>query len=109
MDTETVERVTETLVTTAEEVGYTLSEVIIFGSRTRDDYRPESDVDVLLVSPDFEGMPSYKRPKLFYRHWDYDELPDPEFICLTPAEFEERKAKRPHIVRTAVEEGVVVA
>lgn len=109
MDTETIERVTETLVETAERVGYTLDEVVIFGSRARDDYRPESDVDVLLVSPDFEGVAAYKRPKLFYRHWDYDELPDPEFVCLTPEEFEERKQKRPHIVRTAVEEGVTVA
>jgi predicted nucleotidyltransferase len=26
----------------------------VFGSRARDDYRPESDVDALVVSPDFE-------------------------------------------------------
>ena len=107
MDTETIERVTETLLETAERIDVTLEGVIVFGSRAREDYRPESDVDVLLVSPDFEGVSAYKRPKLFYRYWDYDELPDPEFVCLTPEEFEERK--RPHIVRTAVEEGVVVA
>lgn len=109
MDTKTIGQVTENLATTADRVGYTLEEVIVFGSRARDDYRPESDVDVLVVSPDFEGMKPYKRPKLFYRGWDYDELPDPEFICLTPAEFEERKQLRPHIVRTAVTEGVSVA
>lgn len=108
MDTETIGRVTETLRSTADRVGYTLADVIVFGSRARDDYRPESDVDVLIVSPDFEGVPAYKRPKLFYRHWDYDELPDPEFICLTPAEFEERRTKHPHIVSTAVEEGFSV-
>lgn len=109
MDTETIERVRENLVATAERVGYALEEVIAFGSRARDDYQVESDVDVLVVSPDFEGMKAYKRPKLFYRGWDYETLPDPEFICLRPAEFEDRRTKQPHIVRTAVEEGVSVA
>lgn len=74
-----------------------------------DSNREGSDIDILMVSSDFEGMAYYKRPKLFYRHWEYDELPDPEFICLTPAQFEERKTKQPHIVRTAVNEGVSVA
>lgn len=109
MDSKTIRRVSETLRETADAVGYTLTEVIVFGSRVREHYRPESDVDVLLVSPDFEGVPAYKRPKQFYRRWDYDELPDPEFLCLTPEEFEERKQLRPHIVRTAVDEGVSVA
>lgn len=108
MDSKTIDQVTETVTATAERIGLTLTEIIVFGSRARDDYRPESDVDVLLVSPDFADVKPYKRPKLFYRYWDYDTLPDPEFICLTPAEFDERRRKEPHIVRTAVEEGVSV-
>lgn len=109
MDTETIERVTANIESTADRTGVSLDELIIFGSRARGDHRPESDVDVLMVSPDFEGVPVYRRSKLFYRYWDYDVLPDPEFICLTPDEFEERKEKQPHIVRTAVDEGVSVA
>lgn len=109
MGTETIDRVTETLLATADLVGYTLEEVFVFGSRARGDHRPESDVGILIVSPDFEDMAAYERPKLFFRHWNYESLPDPELICLTPAEFEERKAKRPHIVRTAVDEGISVA
>lgn len=109
MDSKTIERVTENLESTAEQIGLSFDELIIFGSRVREDYRSESDVDILMVSPDFEGVPAYRRPKQFYRHWDYDELPDPEFICLTPTEFEERRKKRPHIVRTAVTEGVSIA
>lgn len=109
MDSRTIERVSETLTATADRLGYTLSEVIVFGSRARDDYRSESDVDILIVSPDFEGVKAYKRPKQFYRDWDYETLPDPEFICLTPAEFEERRQIQPHIVNTAVDEGVSVA
>ncbi len=53
-------------------------------------------------------MKNYKRPKVFYRNWDYGELPDPEFICLTPNEFEEKRRKKTHIVRTAVEEGTEI-
>lgn len=109
MDSATIERVKGTLQETAETIGYSLTEVIVFGSRARGDYRPESDVDVLIVSPAFEGLPAHKRPTLFYRHWDYDRLPDPEFICLTPEEFEERRELVPHIVRTAVDEGVSIA
>lgn len=109
MDTNTIERVTASIEATADRTGVSLDELIIFGSRARGDYRPGSDVDILMVSPDFEGVPSYRRSKLFYRYWDYDSLPDPEFICLTPAEFEERKQKQPHIVRTAVDEGVSVS
>lgn len=109
MDRDTIERVRENLLETADRIGVELAEVIVFGSRARGDHRPGSDVDVLIVSPDFQGVKSYKRPKQFYRGWDYDELPDPEFICLTPSEFEERRQKQPHIVRTAVDEGISVA
>ena len=108
MDTETIARVTRNLTETAERIGISFDELIVFGSRARDDHVKGSDIDILMVSSDFEGMAYYKRPKLFYRHWEYDELPDPEFICLTPAQFEERKTKQPHIVRTAVNEGVSV-
>ena len=108
MDRTTIDRVMQNLRETAEAVEITLEEVLVFGSRAREDYRPDSDIDVILVSPDFEELRRYERPKRFFRHWDYETLPDPEFICLTPAEFEERKRMEPHIVRTAVEEGVSV-
>jgi|GEM_PF-2796008 len=109
MDRDTIDRVRENLFNTAEAVSYSLREVIVFGSRIREDYRPESDVDVLIVSSDFEGVKPYKRPRAFYRGWDYEALPDPEFICLTPEEFEVRQQRSPHIVRTAVEEGISLA
>lgn len=108
MDTATIERVCENLEATAHRLDLSFEELIVFSSRTRVDYRPESDVDIVVVSPDFDGIPAYRRPKQFYRYWDYDTPPDPEFICLTPGEFEAQKAKQPHIVRTAVEEGVSV-
>lgn len=108
MDRETVERVKEELRGIAEEHDIDLEETIVFGSRVREDYTEESDVDILLVSPDFKGMATSRRSREFYLDWDYDKLPTPEFICLTPKEFRERRKKKPHIVRTAVEEGVKV-
>lgn len=106
MDTETIARVEATVRAVAEERGYPVDELVVFGSRARDDYGTESDVDVLVVSSAFEGMDTLSRPGAFYDRWDYGALPEPEFICLTPREFETASRKDPHIVRTAVEEGV---
>lgn len=67
MDRETIDRVAEAIRAGAERAGIEVTEVVVFGSRARDDYRPESDVDALVVSPDFEGQRNYERPKPFYR------------------------------------------
>ncbi len=106
MDEGTIERLRKLIGEVAEKHGLDLKEVIVFGSRARGDYGGGSDVDILIVSDDFKGEAWNKRPGHFYEEWDYDELPDPEFICLTPEEFDEKKRRKPNIVRTAVEEGV---
>ncbi|KXB01722.1 hypothetical protein AKJ44_02225 [candidate division MSBL1 archaeon SCGC-AAA261F17] len=85
-----------------------LDEVIIFGSRAREDYRSGSDIDILIVSQDFENVPKARRSREFYLKWGYEKFPEPEFICLTPQEFAEKKVKKPHIVRTAIEEGIAI-
>lgn len=106
MDTETITAVEETVRAVASERGYPLDELVVFGSRARDDYDVGSDIDILIVSAAFEGMDTLGRPGAFYDAWDYETLPEPEFICLTPEEFERAGRKDPNIVRTAVEEGV---
>lgn len=93
----------------ADEHDIGIDELIVFGSRTRDDYREQSDIDIVVVSPDFAEVNWYRRPKPFLLGWDYDELPVPEILCYTPAEFAEKKERKPHIVRTAVEDGVSLA
>lgn len=108
MDKKTIERVKRLIDKTAKKYELDLEEVIFFGSRSREDYRDRSDVDILIVSENFEGMAWNKRPGPFYEEWNYDEFPDPEFICLTPQEFNEKKKRKPNLVRTAVEEGVRV-
>jgi hypothetical protein len=52
-------------------------------------------------------VPFYRRSGPFYRGWGYEELPSPEFVPLTPAEFDDRASiETPTVVWTAVEEGI---
>ena len=108
MDEKTIEEVENKLREIADEEDIELDTVLLFGSRTRNDYVEESDIDILVVSKDFEGIKWYKRGGEFQRSWDYQNLPTPEIICLTPEEFEERKSKLGDVVRRAVQEGVRV-
>jgi predicted nucleotidyltransferase len=107
MDEASYEGVRTCIQAIAVRSGYDLVRVLVFGSRARGDHRADSDIDVILVSPDFEDVPFYRRSGPFYREWDYEELPSPEFVPLTPAEFDERmSAGSPTVVQTAVREGV---
>jgi len=83
---------------------YRISRAIFFGSRARGDELADSDYDVILVSPDFQGIFFSKRSAMmyeFWRHWPLDIEP----ICYTPEEFEIKK-KQIGIVSEAVKEGV---
>lgn len=76
------------------------SRVLIFGSRVKGDPTDESDIDVIIVSSAFEGIPFVKRMEKmlklarFRKHVDY--------LCYTPAEFERIK-KSSSIVEDAME------
>jgi predicted nucleotidyltransferase len=109
MDEETAERVKSKVLELARENDVTIDQLVLFGSRARDDYTEESDVDLVLVSEDFEGSKWYRRGEEFQYGWDYGELPAPEFICVTPEEFEERKKKKADIIREAFETGIKLA
>ncbi len=108
MDEETIKKVKNLIYETAEDNNIEIKELIIFGSRARDDYRQRSDIDLLIVSSDFEGVAWNKRPRAFYKARDYDELPEPEFICLTPERYEKQRNMEAHIVKNAFEEGIKV-
>lgn len=84
---------------------YRLRKAILFGSRARGDHLEDSDIDLILVSEDFEGIPFVERISRMYRFWD-DELAL-EVLCYTPEEFEEKR-KRIGLVQDAVREGVEV-
>ena len=107
MDRKTVEKVKKEIEGIAEKNDISLERILVFGSRARDDYREDSDVDILLVSESFRQQPSARRSRELYLEWDYENLPEPEFICLTPEEFRKKKDGR-GVVGRAVDEGVRV-
>lgn len=80
--------------------------VILFGSRARGDAGPHSDVDLMLVSPAFEGKSAGKRAWKIHLAWDLD-LPV-DFVCYTPGEFE-RLRHRVSLVSVALREGIEIA
>lgn len=82
-----------------------IEHAILFGSRARGEDRPDSDADILLVSPAFEGQSAMERGVDLHLAWDVDVPID--LLCYTPAEFRRLK-DRPSLVRVAVEEGVEV-
>jgi len=84
---------------------FKIEKIIFFGSRARGKHKEESDIDLIIVSPDFKGMNFFERVSKMYEYWDL-EMPV-DFICYTNEEFNHLK-KRISIVRDAVEEGVVV-
>ncbi len=83
-----------------------VEKLIVFGSRARGDYLEDSEVNLIIVSRDFEGVPFYERMDKLILLW---ESPlDLDVLCYTPEEFK-MKQKEICIVREAVEEGVVIA
>jgi predicted nucleotidyltransferase len=63
--------------------------VILFGSRAMGRARPDSDIDLILVSSAFEGVEFIKRLGIFRRQIDplrYGISVDA--LCYTPGEFE---------------------
>jgi predicted nucleotidyltransferase len=85
---------------------YEITQAILFGSRARGDYLADSDYDIVLVSPDFQGIFFSQRSALMYDFWTHWPL-DIEPLCYTPEEFEKKKTQI-GIVSEAVREGVVL-
>ncbi len=74
-----------------EEAGVRVREAYLFGSYARGDWLEDSDVDLVIVSDDFEGMPYLERLELIYRlEWERSVEPWVEVIPLTPVELAER-------------------
>ena len=78
--------------------------VLLFGSRARVDWHRDSDCDVVVISPSFEGMTFAERWKLIYDRWDRPVDLNP--IGVTPEEFEAGK-EGSGIVAMALADGVI--
>ncbi len=83
-----------------------IDKAILFGSRARGDYLDDSDYDILLVSPAFEGVFFTKRISGLYKFWKYFPL-NIEPLCYTPEEFEKKKTQI-GIVQQAIKEGIEI-
>src|SRR3989338_1819598 len=77
-----------------------IEKAILFGSRATGKNKEDSDVDIIIISKDFEKLKSYKRSPQFYLLWNSPYNID--IICLTPEEYEKKK-KQIGVIKTASE------
>ena len=83
---------------------YKVNEIILFGSRATNNYKKESDVDLIVVGR-FKGRNNLKRAPPLYLEWELN-LPV-DFLCFTPQEFEKLR-KKVSIVREALSQGIII-
>ena len=82
-----------------------IQKMIFFGSRVGNNYNSQSDIDLVIVSPNFKKLKSFQRPATIRLKWNLKYSVD--MLCYTPEEFERRK-KAPSIVKEAVETGIEI-
>ncbi|MEM2336490.1 MAG: nucleotidyltransferase domain-containing protein [Candidatus Bathyarchaeia archaeon] len=75
---------------------------ILFGSTVYGERLKDSDIDLIVVSKDFEGMPFERRMLILQKSWKHDVML--EAFGFTPKEFEKLKNKS-IVVQEAVEKG----
>ncbi|GFN22710.1 nucleotidyltransferase domain-containing protein [Thermanaeromonas sp. C210] len=73
--------------------GIQIDKIILFGSRARGDAREDSDIDLLVVSPDFARMPLYRRYEVLGRALARVMQPIEPLAC-TPEEVQVEKLSR---------------
>ena len=79
--------------------------IVLFGSRARGDYRPDSDVDLLLVKP--SSAPPHRRAIPAYEAMAGLLVPT-EILWRTPEEVKEWSQVRNHFIARALREGRVL-
>lgn len=82
-----------------------VNSIVFFGSRFEGKAHKDSDIDLIIVSKDFEGKKFRYRAVELYDYWDLDYPVD--FLCYTPVEFNKLK-KQITIIKEAVENGVEI-
>ena len=81
-----------------------LQAAILFGSHARGDARPDSDVDLCLIS---EGAERQFEAAARLRHAMWDIWPRPSFtlVPIAPKRLSEKKARGDHFFKTVIKEG----
>lgn len=82
-----------------------IDKFLLFGSRARGEELLSSDVDLIVISRDFEGVPFRQRPDIFLDLWKLSV--DFEVLCYTPEEIV-RKRKEIGLVREALSYAVEI-
>lgn len=84
---------------------FKIERIIFFGSRTRNRYSKDSDIDLIIVSNNFVGLDFFERVSKMYNYWDLDYAVD--FLCYTQKEFDNLK-KKISIIGNAIKEGIKI-
>jgi len=84
---------------------FKIEKIIFFGSRTRNKYSKDSDIDLIIVSDNFNGLDFFERISKMYSYWDLNYPVD--FLCYTSDEFNTLK-KRISIVKEAIKKGIAI-
>lgn len=85
-----------------------VEKAIVFGSVARNDHTPESDVDVIVVSSDFDGVKGAIRGRPFRENWDYETYGAVDFIEYTPDEYDKNKTSNSMLINKAEMEGIQI-
>lgn len=86
---------------------YKPDKIILFGSRARGDARPDSDIDILVVSDKEKNLPRYKRG-LHVRVKLSNILIPKDILFYTHEDFSRWRNVKQSFVSTVVREGVVL-
>ncbi len=89
------------------EVKYGIKKVILFGSQATGKAKPESDIDLMIVSDKIKNKPDFMSK--LYSEWHLVQKKNypVDFVCFTKKEFN-KLSKKITIVKQALEEGVAV-
>lgn len=79
--------------------------IIIFGSRVKGNARDDSDIDVIVVSDYFKGIPFLKRMPMLLKLVKFEKHVD--FLCYTEEEFNRIKNES-IVLKTALQNGVSI-
>lgn len=80
-----------------------VEKVILFGNIVNDD---GADIDILVVSDDFEDMLIFKREQVVKSLIDSDKTIDP--ICVTLSEYRRMKATKNYFVSQVLSKGMII-
>jgi predicted nucleotidyltransferase len=64
---------------------FRIERALLFGSSARGDRLEESDIDIIVISSDFEGISMPNRQALIQREWNGEE--EVQALAFTPEEF----------------------